>query len=362
MIFGYVIFLVIMIFFIWLNRLVRKTFFTVSNYLMLTFSIITGVQVIACILLGYKTATIEYWGILISFIIVALLADNFGSYFAKSISIKGVPLKSTHMNLLMRKNEKKFDIICIVAALYSIVLFIKLAGGFPNIYYIVQEKFQNEYSSGLNFYIRLLMMIATVYYLGCSKISKKNVILGLLCLVPNILTFVKGIVLIPCLGSILLRLKNGDIKISLKAGITIICVGILVFFGVYLIELGIYDSNVVFDIETYQYIGSKMIDYLIAGVQSFSQNVAQNNIKAFRNIDNVTLAPLLNFLSKFGMGESIETVNTVWQTFGFSSIRGVSITSNVNTYIGTLYLYNGIIFGNILNMIWVFVTSFMERL
>ena len=74
------------------------------------------------------------------------------------------------------------------------------------------------------------------------------------------------------------------------------------------------------------------------------------------------MAPFINFMAKFGFGESIDTVNTVWQTFGFSSIRDVSITSNVNTYVGTLYLYNGMIIGNLLNILWVFITSFMDEI
>ena len=206
------------------------------------------------------------------------------------------------------------------------------------------------------------MMIATAYYLGCSKISKKNIFLGLFCLIPNMLTFVKGIVFIPCLASILLRLKKGDIKISLKAGITIVFVGIMVFFGVYLAEMGVYNPEILLKMETYKFIGAKLIDYLIAGVQSFSQNISADNVYSFRQLDNVTLAPFINFMAKFGVGKSIDTVNTIWQTFGFSSIRDVNVTSNVNTYIGTLYLYNGMIVGNILNFLWVFITSFMDEL
>lgn len=362
MILEYVVFLAIMITLLWINKMLRQSFFCVSNYLIVIFSVITGVQVIACLLLKYKTATIEYWIIIIVFIIIAFFADILASKLAKRVTINGVKLKSQCKSVIMNKHEKRFDIICVFAAMYSILRFITLAGGFSNIYYVVQEEFQNSYSSGFNFYVRLFMMIATVYYLGCSKISKKNIFLGLFCLIPNMLTFVKGIIFIPCLASILLRLKNGDIKISLKAGITIVFVGIIVFFSVYLAEMGVYDPDILFKKETYKFIGSKLIDYLIAGVQSFSQNISADNVYLFRKLDNVTFAPFINFMAKFGVGKSIDTVNTIWQTFGFSSIRDVNVTSNVNTYIGTLYLYNGMIVGNILNFLWVFITSFMDEL
>lgn len=362
MILEYFVFLATMITLLWINKSLRKSFFTVSNYLIVTFSVITGVQVIACFLLKYKTATVEYWMILTVFIVIALLTDLIASRFAEKVTFNGLRLKSQYKSNFMDKHEKRFNIICIFAAMYSIIHFIHLVGGFPNIYYVVQEQFQNQYSNGLNFYIRLFMMIASAYYLGCSKISKKNILLGLLCLIPNILTFVKGIVFIPCLASILLRLKNGDIKISIKAGITIVFVGVIVFFCVYLVEMGVYDPDILFEIDTYQFIGSKLIDYLIAGVQSFSQNISTCNMYSFRNLDNVTFAPFINFAAKFGLEKSIDTVNTVWQTFGFSSIRDVSITSNVNTYVGTLYLYNGMLVGNLLNILWVFITSFMEEI
>lgn len=318
-----------MIVLLWINKTLRQSFFTVSNYLIITFSVITGVQVIACLWLKYETATMEYWMILTVFIVIALLTDLVASRFAKKVSFNGIKLKSSCESTFMSKHEKRFNIICVFAAMYSVTHFIYLAGGFPKMYYVVQEQFQNQYSAGLNFYIRLFMMIATAYYLGCAKISKKNILLGLLCLIPNILTFVKGIVFIPCLASILLRLKNGDIKISLKAGITIVFVGIMVFFGVYLVEMSVYDPDILLKIDTYQFIGSKLIDYLIAGVQSFSQNISTHNVYSFKHLDNVTLAPFINFMAKFGFGESIDTVNTVWQTFGFSSIRDISITSNV---------------------------------
>ncbi len=362
MVLEYIVFFFTMLLLLWINRVLRKSIFTVSNYLIITFVVITGVQVIACFLLKYKITTAEYWAILIFFIIVAVMTDLLASRIARNLVYCGVKLKSKHVNLLMSKNEMKFDILCILASIYSILHFFHLAGGFPNMYYVVQEQFQNQYSAGLNFYVRLMLMIAATYYLGCSKISRKNILLGGLCLIPNILTFVKGIVFIPCLASILLRLKNKDIRISFKAGITIAFVGILVFFGVYLVEMGVYNPNIVFKIDTYQFIGSKLIDYLIAGVQSFSQNISNNNVHSFKKIDNVTLAPFINFMAKFGIGKSIGTVNNVWQTFGFSSIRDVSITSNVNTYIGTLYLYNGLVIGNLLNILWVFIASFMDEL
>ncbi len=359
----YILFLLMMITLLFINKKLRKSVFTVSNYLIVTFSVMTLLQVIACYLFDYKKPTIEYWIILTIFIFVAVLTDLGSNRFASRVSLCGVKIKKgDSIETWADKNEKKFDIICIVAALYAIFLFVKLARGFPNLYYVVQDEFQNEYTRGINYYIRLLMLIATPYYWGCSKLSKKNIFMGLICLIPNILTFVKGIVFIPCLASILLRLKKGDITLSLKAGIAIVLVGISVFFIVYLSEMGIYNPDILFEVDTYKFIGSKLINYLIAGVQSFSQNISENNIDVFRSTDNITLAPFINIIAKLNLEKSITPLCTIWQTFGFSSLRGVAVRSNVNTYIGTLYLYNGFLVGLLLNVFWVFIASFFDEI
>lgn len=360
MILEYFIFLSVMIILLWINKMLRHSFFTISNYLIITYIVITGIQVIACFGLRYKTATLEYWLIIIFFIIITVITDLVASRLARRIYFDGSRIKQNKR--LPKKNEKKFDILCVGAAAYSMFHFIRLAGVFPNIYYVVQDEFQSQYAGGIYFYIRLIMMIATVYYWGCSKVSKKNIALGFVCLMPNMLTFVKGIVFIPCLASILLRLKNGDIKISFRTGITVIVAGIIVFFGVYLVEMGVYNPDIVFEMDTYKKIGSKLIDYLISGVQSFSQNISEDNFQVFKIVDNVTLAPFINCLSKFGIGESIDTICTIWQRFGINAVSGVTVESNVNTYIGTLYLYNGLVGGCILNMFWVFISSFLDEI
>ena len=62
----------------------------------------------------------------------------------------------------------------------------------------------------------------------------------------------------------------------------------------------VYYPYILLKIDTYQFIGSKLIDYLIAGVQSFSQNISTHNVYSFKHLDNVTLAPFINFMAKFG--------------------------------------------------------------
>ena len=65
------------------------------------------------------------------------------------------------------------------------------------------------------------------------------------------------------------------------------------FFGIYLVEMGVYNPEIIFEIDTYKMIGSKLIDYLISGVQSFSQNISEGDKRIFKSVDNVTLAPFI---------------------------------------------------------------------
>ena len=109
-----------MIVLLWINKTLRQSFFTVSNYLIITFSVITGVQVIACLWLKYETATMEYWMILTVFIVIALLTDLVASRFAKKVSFNGIKLKSSCESTFMSKHEKRFNIICVFAAMYSV--------------------------------------------------------------------------------------------------------------------------------------------------------------------------------------------------------------------------------------------------
>ena len=54
---------------------------------------IAAIQVLACYWLKYKTATIEYWLILIFFITIAMVADLVASKLAQGLSVNGLKEK-----------------------------------------------------------------------------------------------------------------------------------------------------------------------------------------------------------------------------------------------------------------------------
>ena len=88
---------------LWINKALRKSVFTVSNYLIVTFLVVTGVQVLACFLFEYKVAPIEYWAILMLFIIIAFITDFIASRLARMLVFNGKKMKHNHINYLMLK-------------------------------------------------------------------------------------------------------------------------------------------------------------------------------------------------------------------------------------------------------------------
>lgn len=361
MIIGYTALLLFSLILLYIRRKNRGSYYSVTSFLFIPILFVTGVQIILCNLMGLEIPPIEYWLWYILFFVVVFLFDSFGEKLADRLTIGGVPVKrGIPTTELYGGYVQRLKVLSILAAAFALAHLLMIMSHYSNIYQLVQPSVQSQYGSGINYYVRLFLMLCTVYYWGCSKITKTNLLLGLICFLPNALTFVKSIILLSILSSLTIRLIKHEFKISLKMILVVFVIGIIVFYGVNMVEMGIYDINILKDIETYKYIGVKMGGYFVSGVQSFAQNLIDKR-DAFLAVDNVTLAPFVSLLSKIGIGESYRAVTTISQVFWYSEQLGRNVGSNVNGYVGTLYLFSGVLLGNILNAIWVFVASFLER-
>jgi hypothetical protein len=331
---------------------------TPSCLLIITYIFVLGVQFIACCIYELPFSTFDCFAIYFVFFSIAFLCDDLGYEFARRVSFNGKRL--INGNSLISKSssiQKLLKFLSAVAVILCIYYFISISMGLP-LHYIVTENVQNQYASK-SFLLRLFLMITSTYYLGISKFSRTNVIWGCLLLIPNILTFVKGIIMIPVLASIIIRIKNQEIKISPNVVIKICLTGVVVFYGVYLAEEAVYDINKIFDVNTYDVISAKFLHYFIGGVQSFCQNII-GGYDQFTHADNVTLTPFINLLAKFGITKSINSVNSIRQNIVYNN--GLYSDTNINGYVGMLYLFDGFFVGNILNAFWVFFTSFMSTI
>lgn len=333
-------------------------YFTISDYLIIPYVVVFIIQLITCFVLRLTPAPIDNWVYYFVFFIFVVWFDIIGKKITKGT------LSKNNNNQFPKKNqnngyEKTIDIICICCSLYSFIHMAIILSKVSHLYFIVQEQVQAKYTSGLNFYFRLILMLGTVYYFGIKDINTKNIFFGIICFIPNVLTFVKSIIILSCIGVLICKIKKG-LRIKIKTALVMLFIGVIVFFGVNLFEMGVYDPSILSHKEIYQFIGAKMAFYFVSGVQSFSQNI-QGDFEAFRDVDNVTIVPFNNLLAKFGLSESIRPVTTISQRLWYSETMNRYVASNVNGYVGTLYLFNGFIFGNFINIIWVLISSILEK-
>jgi hypothetical protein len=343
------------------ERNMHKTYFSPISLFAIPYITIVLYQVIITNIYDWDRISPIYLIVILFYIADFFLIGNLFLIFIKNnriVKIKsGSDLKrpslisnEKKMNQSLPNRYKAIEAVSIMSALLLLIYYIVNLRQLPDIGMIVQEDFQQSYSSGLNYYLRLISMIGTVYFWGLtSKNNKKLFYLGLLCFLPNFLTFVKGISFIMIIGGILTNILIYERKIKFKLITQIFISGVALFFLIYMIEIGIWNPEKLLISETYEFIFGKLNSYLISGVQSFNINIT-NNIDSFANLPNIVLAPISNVLAKLGIGERVETINDVWVVLGNIPSYGVSRV-NTNTFIGTIALYNGIFKGLLVNSI-----------
>lgn len=225
---------------------------------------------------------------------------------------------------------------------------------------MLQDDFQGDFqdSAGGNFYIRLFTIIMAVYFWGINK-SRLGYIIGAICFVPHVVVNTKGILFIPIISMFLVRIMLGRISNIKRTFITLGCIGTLIFFSSYMMEFFTYGENPLKDSDRWLYIFEKQVAYICSGVQEFAVNF-QDGIEHNPNKINITLVPYLNILAKFGIGESVSSINEeFYRSIGTLPNYGKAF-SNVNGYIGTLYLFNGLL-GALIYHIYMIILTFIIK-
>lgn len=328
-----------------------NTMLTPFTFLAIPYLIILIYQIIVVNIYRWYPISPTYLFYIYFFLLSFYLVGAFSSVFYRATLLKSSSVKVdkdlNNFKVLLQRN-KYVEVISLGSSLILLVLFVTKALTLSNIGMLVQEDFQTSYTSGINFYLRLFSMIGTVYFWGLlSKENKNFFVLGLICFLPNFLTFVKGISYILILGSVIANIILSGKKLNPKKAVLIPLLGIILFFSVYLIEIGIWDIELIFKRDTYELIFAKLNLYLIAGIQAFNVNVTEYQ-DTFNGLQNPVYAPIANILAKVGFTERIETINNVWVDLGYISNFGYA-SVNTNTYIGTLVLYCGPLIGLLVN-------------
>lgn len=322
-----------------------KNIFSPFNLFAIPYIFIIFIQFISVNYYQWTSVSMFFLTYVVIFILITFITS---SLFYK-VFHENIPKKFEGIEQVAFR-KKIWDIIFLTASIYLLISFFNQMNGVYTLGMIVQEEFQSIYGSGLNFYLRLLAMIGTVYYWGrTSKENKHFSMLGLICFLPNALTFVKGIAFLMVIASFIANLLINNKKINLFKVSLIPIIGTFIFYLVYMIEIGIWNPEKLKDAETYQFISGKLNYYLISGVQSFNVNISENTLHKF-SVENPVFAPILNVLSKIGLGDRLDSIGTVWTNIGILPSIG-HIYVNTNTYVGTLVLYSGITVGLVIHLL-----------
>lgn len=351
---GYLFFVIIVTGCIIVTKKTMGSLVNITTAIGLPYLLVCTFQVFIAVFLGYiDIPCMEYWMILVLFIIVTLIVEaSFHLLIYKRLNILKFKLvKETRWYFVV------FALIFILYVLYD--TYIQVTN--IELSLLLQDDFQDEYaeSVGGGLVPRMtLILFGTFFFVFPQKIW--GYVLGVLCFIPNIIVNTKGIILLPIVAIVILLLYYNRIKHPTYVLLGVGIAGPLIFFVSYFLEYSVADINVFNDINTYRYVGEKLIDYLIAGVQEFNCNIASGAYETkFENLDNVTLSPFYNFLHKFGMAEYVDKVNPVFGYIGKLPTYG-EMYSNVNTYIGTLFIFSGLIGGLILHVFWMLLTMIIK--
>ncbi len=248
------------------------------------------------------------------------------------------------------------DIVSLLIPSVCLIWFVVLAAGLPTFGMIVQEEFQGRYAGDM-YFLRLMCIILGAYQASrCRSFKDKRLLCCLLLILPNFLTFVKGIVIISIISDVVAFAIANKIKLSWKPVVIVGCFGMAVFYGIYLIEHCVWDIKAIIYPETHKLIFFKIISYLSSGLESFNINI--DHTYRYATVENVVIAPYANCLAQLGLTERTETVTSVHTIIG--SIEGFGdIRVNTHSYFGALYLYCGLFLGIAPHFINYFMAYFL---
>lgn len=352
-IFGYLFFLIVSYLSCKYTSNLLGSKLNIVTCLTLPIVVISTLQAILSYFVGfYQKPALEYWLLMSLYISITAIVESFSTKF---VNIKRYNWAQTYnhiptMGLFMSLIISLFIVYACYDS-YKVVSNIDIA-------MILQDDGQDEFgtSAGGGFYVRIFLMLMATYYLGYGR-DIKNIGIGLLCLFPSLVINTKGVIFIPIIASFIVRFVNGQIKNLKIILISIGSIGAVIFFASYMWEYSTIGENPLTDSYRWKYIGEKLLYYLTAGVQGFSVNLDSYDASIyFNHTDNITIAPFANFFSKLGLMKNIRPVSNWTCVIGNMPTYGIC-DSNVNTYVGTIFLYNSFLGGILLHAFWVFITA-----
>lgn len=355
--FWYFIYVIVCLACLKIIRKVTKQQINITSVFVLPYLIICSLQELICLSFdSFALPSFDYWLINSLFVLATCITE---------VLLVKLENKSTREDVFENfyKDYHSSKCFLCIAALFVIITAIIsiMMVNTVELSLILQDEFQDEFNNtaGGSFYSRLLTLIFAVYFLGINR-TKLGYVFGALCFVPNIIVNTKGILFLPVIAALLSCMLLGRIHNIKKTIFTLGCIGIFIFFFSYLIEDFIYDNNPFSNSDRFVFLFEKLIVYVLSGVQEFFVNLRDGIIHSSSKV-NITLVSLNNLLAKFGLSESASSINEEFYRYIGTLPNYGRAYSNVNGYIGTLYLFNGLFGGLLIHIFWI-VTTFLIKI
>lgn len=318
------------------EKKIWNTIYTPLNFLMLPYTLVLLVTIIAAGKMGYVDfyfPSILLWSIgLLLFFIPSIV---WSIYFNRKYRF----IKNEVETLSI--NRPLIVLIQVLIFLFALRL-ISVIGSSE--YFIGSDEFGVEYCGG-GLWGHLRVLTSPLLMILIFQVDKKHKIywLYIICLlVINTLYQVKGWVIIPCVAGIALRLYSNKMKLNSFLFFKIFLFGYLIFQLSYALTLTVAGDST-FGVDFVEEISGHFFHYLTSGTFGLSMDM-KNGFPDRRTIE-VILAPLYNLHNIISGEELVSSLNPL---FYYPFKNG----TNVRTFFGTLYI-NTTYFQFVI-YIWVF--------
>lgn len=241
----------------------------------------------------------------------------------------------------LKKVDRVMTVVVLLSSLWLVAYFVINARGVSTLGNVVQTEFQDKYTGGFNFYPRILCLAGTAYFIGTiNRRQLYKVLLIGAAILPIALSLVKGIIFLPVISGLILYVLINKVKIKVSRLILIPLCGIVIFFGAYMVEWGVWNISNIFTSDFYRTIFAKFNYYLISGTESFNINLVNGANFNEGVLNSPAFAPFFNLFSKVGGADRINTIGSVFTKLGYIEGYG-TVQVNTNGFFGILVLYSG---------------------
>jgi oligosaccharide repeat unit polymerase len=328
MIFIAIIFLYIEVFvFLKIEKKLFGTLFTPVSILAIPFCIVVLLCEIIAPFFGYiHLAPVLLW----AWIIGLFFFYTGGLLFALPF-ISHQSFKKVEFSLDIGHLKSRFlDIITVLFLIYMIVQLRSTLGSF-SLSNLEDEEFGGN---GLVGHVSIVMSVLLIIYVVSmwnvlAKFNKfKSSVLILLILMFAFIYGVKSWFFIPLITAFLILKHHGYIKLSLTKIIVFFFLSFILFSLPYMLLFG----------ENFELADTidRFIYYFFSGVLGFSGHIASNMPV---NVDNLyVINPIVNIFNVITKAETKSVVSDMWAEIGGN---GIFDATNVKTFFGTLYIYEG---------------------